>query len=156
MTSEAHTGSAQAALLPAAAPTRAAADSTQRRDRRLRLPIAWVLIVGFGGLVALAVASVLFIGASSNVKNTFTLLHQSGTLRLDTIETHIRDQLDPVEFLGRGLGARDAALRAAPQDEGTTRRRAVSKHEVVGIARPYRMKRERSVSLARSATRSRT
>jgi len=79
MISEAQVGSAQAALLPPATPTRAAADGTQRRDHRRRLPIAWVLTVGFGGLVALAVASVLFVGALSNVVNTFTLFHQSGT-----------------------------------------------------------------------------
>ena len=121
MTSAAQTGSAQAALLPPAAPTRAAADSTQRRDHRLRLPIAWVLIVGFGGLVALAVARVLFVGALSNVQNTFTLLHQSGTLRLDTIETHIRDQLDPVECLGRGLAARIAAGSLDAEDSAQFR-----------------------------------
>ena len=84
------------------------------RRGRLRVPIAWVLVVCFGGLVLAAAASVLLVSATSNYRNTFALLEGSAVLRLDTIETHIRDQLAPVETLGRVLAERIVAGTLAP------------------------------------------
>src|SRR3546814_8640486 len=48
--------------------------------RRLRLPIAAVLVVGFGTLMLVAVASVLFIGLGSAGRNTFSLLQDKADL----------------------------------------------------------------------------
>ena len=72
---------------------------------RRRLPIAAVLVVGFGGLVAVAVASVLYLGLVSAGRNTFELIHDAAIYRLDTIETHIRDVVQPTETIAAGIAA---------------------------------------------------
>lgn len=71
--------------------------------KRFRLPISTVLLVGFGGLVLIAVASVLILGFASATKNTVDLLQQSTNQRLDVIEGHIRGQLDPARRFGLAL-----------------------------------------------------
>ena len=70
---------------------------------KYRLPIATLLVAGFGGLVALAVASVLYLGLVSAGRNTFELMHDAANYRLDTIETHIRDLLKPSEEIAVGV-----------------------------------------------------
>ncbi len=70
---------------------------------KYRLPIAILLVAGFGGLVALAVASVLYLGLVSAGRNTFELMHDAANYRLDTIETHIRDLLKPTEGIAVGV-----------------------------------------------------
>ena len=101
--------------LATAAPASTGPPEGARRGR-LRVPIAWVLVVGFGGLVLAAATSVLLVSATSNYRNTFALLEGSAVLRLDTIETHIRDQLAPVETLGRVLAERIVAGTLAPEN----------------------------------------
>src|SRR3546814_4218439 len=64
--------------------------------RRLRLPIAAVLVVGFGTLMLVAVASVLFIGLGSAGRNTFSLLQDKADLALDNVQVRLGHQLDPV------------------------------------------------------------
>src|SRR3546814_1536757 len=105
--------------------------------RRLRLPIAAVLVVGFGTLMLVAVASVLFIGLGSAGRNTFSLLQDKADLALDNVQVRLGHQLAPVrdqaDFLaGRILaGAFDTdgpqpltdaltrALTAHPPDTGS-------------------------------------
>ena len=95
---------------PATAPATATPRLPSREQLRVRepparrrLPIAAVLMVGFGGLVAVAVASVLYLGLVSAGRNTFELIHDAAIYRLDTIETHIRDLVQPTETIAAGI-----------------------------------------------------
>ncbi|UEM20348.1 HAMP domain-containing protein [Skermanella mucosa] len=65
------------------------------RRRRLRLPIAAVLVAGFGTLMLAAVASVLILGLSSAGRNTFALLNDKADLAIDNVVVRVRHQLDP-------------------------------------------------------------
>ncbi|HRQ82904.1 MAG TPA: hypothetical protein PKZ97_17465, partial [Azospirillaceae bacterium] len=70
-----------------------------RRRRALigRLPIAAVLVGGFGGLVLLAVAAVLALGLSSGGRNTFSLLNDNAELVLSNVELRLRQRLETAE-----------------------------------------------------------
>ncbi|HYE51452.1 MAG TPA: adenylate/guanylate cyclase domain-containing protein [Azospirillaceae bacterium] len=78
-----------------------------RRRRRIHLPIALVLALGFGGIVALAVASVLGLGFNTSTRNTLALLVDKAALGVDGMVTRVRAQLDPArakaEFLARQM-----------------------------------------------------
>lgn len=81
-------------------PPRAAATAagTGRRKRLVgRLPIAAVLVGGFGGLVLLAVAAVLALGLSSGGRNTFSLLNDNAELVLSNVELRLRQRLETAE-----------------------------------------------------------
>jgi class 3 adenylate cyclase len=68
---------------------------TAGKRRRLRLPIAAVLVAGFGTLMLAAVASVLILGLSSAGRNTFALLNDKADLAIDSVAVRVRHQLDP-------------------------------------------------------------
>lgn len=74
--------------------------------RRFRLPIATVLVVGFGMLMLVAVASVLAIGTGVGVSNIFSLLQDKAQLALDNVQIRLRHQLDPVADQADFLAAR--------------------------------------------------
>lgn len=81
-------------VLSAAAPPR----GTRRRRAFIgRLPIAAVLVGGFGGLVLLAVAAVLALGLSSGGRNTFSLLNDNAELVLSNVELRLRQRLETAE-----------------------------------------------------------
>lgn len=63
--------------------------------------IATVLAVSFGLLTAIGVASVLFIGISSNQKNTLGLLNRQVIMMVGVIETGVRNYLEPALEKGR-------------------------------------------------------
>ncbi|CAO3399300.1 Proteins incorrectly called adenylate cyclase [Azospirillum palustre] len=69
--------------------------------RRLRLPIAAVLVAGFGSLMLAAVASVLVLGLVSASTNTFALLNDKADLALAGVEVRVRHQLDPAREMAR-------------------------------------------------------
>lgn len=69
--------------------------------RRLRLPIAAVLVAGFGSLMLAAVASVLVLGLVSAGTNTFALLNDKADLALAGVEVRVRHQLDPAREMAR-------------------------------------------------------
>lgn len=69
-------------------------DAAAKR-RRLRLPIAWVLSLGFGGLMLSAVASVLWLGIQTSGRNTYSLLLDKAELAVGIAEARVRAQLDP-------------------------------------------------------------
>jgi class 3 adenylate cyclase len=101
--------------------------------RRLRLPIAAVLVAGFGTLTMLAVAAVLALGLISAGRNTYALLGDKADLALRGVVVRVRHQLDPahaqVSFLNgliegglldpsdrdRTLATLVGALAATPQ-----------------------------------------
>jgi len=84
--------------------------------RRLRLPITWVLMLGFGGLMALAVASVLVLGIRTAGNNTFELLSDKASLAMDGLEARVRSQLDPA-LAQAGYLARMIALGQVDPDD---------------------------------------
>ena len=61
-----------------------------------RLPITWTLLAGFGGLVAIAVATVMLISIRVAQENTDQLLQQTASQRLDSAITRIDRYLQPV------------------------------------------------------------
>ena len=86
-------------------------DQPRRRSWRLRVPITAVLLVGVGGMVLLAVLTVLVIGLGSNRRNTFDLLSEKADLVVSAIEQQVRLHLEPsrhqAEFLSRMVAARE-------------------------------------------------
>ena len=64
------------------------------KRRRLRLPIAAVLVAGFGTLMLAAVASVLILGLSSAGRNTFALLNDKADLAIDSVSIKERECRD--------------------------------------------------------------
>ncbi|PWC94360.1 adenylate/guanylate cyclase domain-containing protein [Azospirillum sp. TSO5] len=111
------TPSARAPIAPAV-PAKAAKPAQPPKPagrRRLRLPIAAVLVAGFGSLMLAAVASVLVLGLVSATTNTFALLNDKADLALAGVEVRVRHQLDPAREMARfvaGLVER-GDLRAA-------------------------------------------
>ena len=57
---------------------------------RWRLPITSTLLVGFGGLVAIAVATVMLISIRVAQENTDQLLQQTASQRLDSAIARMR------------------------------------------------------------------
>lgn len=84
-----------------------AIDRGRRKGRRFHLPVAAVLVLGFGGLMLVAVASVLLLGLITTGRNTADLMTDKAQLLMDGLETRVRSQLDParaqVEFLARSI-----------------------------------------------------
>ncbi len=105
---------------------------------RTRLPIAAVLVAGFGSLMLLAVASVLVLGLVSAGRNTFTLLNDRADLALSGVEVRVRNQLNPARDMARfvaGLmerGELDPADERSLQD--TLRGALAGAPDVTGIA----------------------
>ena len=97
------TPSARAPIAPAV-PAKAAKPAQKPKPagrRRLRLPIAAVLVAGFGSLMLAAVASVLVLGLVSATTNTFALLNDKADLALAGVEVRVRHQLDPAREMAR-------------------------------------------------------
>ncbi len=65
------------------------------RPRRLRLSIVTVLALGFGGLVAAAVAAVLAIGLWTASRNTYELLRDNAQTSAEIMVMRTRRHLDP-------------------------------------------------------------
>ncbi|MGP1394301.1 MAG: adenylate/guanylate cyclase domain-containing protein [Inquilinaceae bacterium] len=76
-----------------------------RGKRRVRLPVAWVLVAGFGGLMMIAVASVLALGVGSGTRNTISLLGDKANLALDNVILRLEHHLDPVAALSDSLAS---------------------------------------------------
>ncbi|EWY37342.1 adenylate cyclase [Skermanella stibiiresistens SB22] len=94
--------------------------STGRR-RRLRLPIAAVLVAGFGTLMLAAVASVLILGLSSAGRNTFALLNDKADLAIDSVVVRVRHQLDPARDQITYLSALIESGKLDPNDQKAMR-----------------------------------
>jgi adenylate cyclase len=81
--------------------------SSNRREEveapRWRLPITSTLLVGFGGLVAIAVATVMLISIRVAQENTDQLLQETASQRLDSaiarIDRYLQPVADDVRFL---------------------------------------------------------
>ncbi|MCB2100820.1 MAG: adenylate/guanylate cyclase domain-containing protein [Rhodobacterales bacterium] len=94
-------------------------DSTQppgAAPRRLRLPIGGLMVVGFGGLVLLAVALVLAMGVKSTRDNTALLLRDRAERLIDSLERRLFGHFEPVEHQARRI-QRDLAQGLIDPDD---------------------------------------
>jgi hypothetical protein len=98
---------AEARLPPAVEPPSGVAASSRRFE--IRLSVA--LVLGFGGLVFLAVASVIALGAWSARETTLSLLHDKSTAVMQQIVNGLELYLRPVENQLVHLGAQTEAGR---------------------------------------------
>jgi adenylate cyclase len=108
-----------------------------RARQGLSLPITGVLLVGFGGLIAIAVVAVMLLSLRAAQRNTDELLQQTAGQRLDAallqVDRYLEPVADDVAFLAELLGRRrdiplsddrqiesimEGALGAAPQIVG--------------------------------------
>ena len=67
------------------------------------MPMATVLALSFGTLVAFAVAVVLVMSVQANFRNTFALLNDKSVLLVDSLRDGIKGHLQPAEYMIRGL-----------------------------------------------------
>ncbi|HYG91648.1 MAG TPA: adenylate/guanylate cyclase domain-containing protein [Azospirillum sp.] len=108
------------------------------RTRRLHLPIAAVLVVGFGSLMLAAVASVLILGLVSAGRNTFTLLNDKADLALAGVEVRVRHQLDPAADIAKFVAKLIERNELDPTDtrrlEDTLRGALGGAPDVTGVA----------------------
>ncbi|WP_448190410.1 adenylate/guanylate cyclase domain-containing protein [Azospirillum sp. sgz301742] len=108
------------------------------RTRRFRLPIAAVLVAGFGSLMLAAVASVLILGLVSAGRNTFALLSDKADLALAGVEVRVRHQLDPAADMAKFVAKLIERNELNPADtrrlEDTLRGALGSAPDVTGVA----------------------
>ncbi|HYV87620.1 MAG TPA: hypothetical protein VFA91_03515, partial [Candidatus Polarisedimenticolia bacterium] len=121
---------------------------------RWRLPITWALLAGFGGLVAVAVATVMLISIRVAQENTDQLLQLNASQRLDAaigrIDRYLEPVADDVTFLAHQLSREgDLSAHGDPQTESLMRGSLGAIPQVVAMAfvRPdltaLRVRRER-------------
>lgn len=68
-----------------------------------RISLTVLLSTAIGTLIALSVGTVLFITAGANFRNTFELLRDSGALTMSSLESGVRDYVDPAEDLAEHM-----------------------------------------------------
>ena len=68
-----------------------------------RVSLTVLLSTAIGTLIALSVGTVLFITAGANFRNTFELLRESGELTMASLESGVRDYVDPAKDLAEHM-----------------------------------------------------
>src|SRR5215475_13597400 len=105
---------------------------------RAKLPITSTLLVAFGGLVAIAVATVLVISLSTARGNTLELQEETAQQRLvaaiDRIERYLTPAEDDVIFLADQLSSGDVPLRDDQQINMMMRGSLGSAPQIDGLA----------------------
>ncbi|WP_114392300.1 adenylate/guanylate cyclase domain-containing protein [Oleisolibacter albus] len=108
------------------------------KRKRIHLPIAVVLMLGFGGLMLAAVASVLYLGVRVSGLNTTDLLQDKAQLVMDGMEYRLRAQLDParaqVEFVERLIVSGQVDPDNPSQLADTLRAALAPAPQITGIA----------------------
>ncbi len=84
----------------------AAASETEGRPFRVRFGMRLALMVGFGGLVLAAVATVLILGLWSARENTVSLTRKLADAGLNDVQAAIEGRLQPAETAVEHLGRR--------------------------------------------------
>ena len=114
------------------------ANKPPRTRKRMHLPIAAVLVAGFGSLMLLAVASVLILGLVSAGRNTFALRNDKADLALAGVEVRVRNQMNPAREMAKFIadmverGELDPSEPARIQD--TLRGSLAAVPQVTGVA----------------------
>jgi adenylate cyclase len=106
------------------------------KRKRFHLSITLELLLGYGGLIFLAVAAVLALAVNASSQNTVSLMIDKAELVMDGLEMRVRSQLEPARYQAEYLAgmisrgevdstshasmetALRAALAAAPQITG--------------------------------------
>jgi adenylate cyclase len=117
---------------------RASVSQTPRVGRRVKLPITSTLLLGFGGLVAIAVASVMLISIRVAQENTDQLQQQTATQRLDAaiarIDRYLTPVADDVAFLALQLSRPGIELGDDTQIETLMRGSLGAAPQIAGLA----------------------
>ena len=108
------------------------------RRSRWRPSIAAVLLFGFGGLVALAVATVLLISLRVAERNTVELLRNVAQLNIELLEQNLGNHLRParhqVEFLAEELGRGAVPLDDTARLQDLLRGSLAAAPQISGVA----------------------
>jgi len=74
----------------------------------MRLRITIILMVAIGGLIVVAVGTVLFVSASANVRNTLELMRKRAELTVSAVTAGVSDHMLPAERLIADISGRIA------------------------------------------------
>ena len=89
-------------------------DKPAHKSGRHGIPMSLILLLGLGGLVFAAVASVLAIGLWTSQQNTVDLLRDKSQTGVDALVTQVRELLDPkvaeVAFIAKTIEANPSLL----------------------------------------------
>lgn len=85
----------------------------------LRVPLRLALILGFAGLVLIAVAGVLYLGYAAARKNTIELLHKQAETLIGSMIGVLERELDPIVAQAKWIADEAAAGRLVPSAEPT-------------------------------------
>ncbi len=77
--------------------------SESNPEKTFSISLRWLMISGFGGLVALSVGLVLYMSVASNFSNTISLLNDRAVTLIDSMERSIRTETDQAERAVRAL-----------------------------------------------------
>ncbi|MEP1209327.1 MAG: adenylate/guanylate cyclase domain-containing protein [Rhizobiaceae bacterium] len=67
------------------------------------ISLRWLMMLGFGGLVALSIGGVLAMSVTANFRNTFSLLNEQTLQMISGMERSIKSEMAQVEFAVSGL-----------------------------------------------------
>ncbi len=96
-----------------------AASPNELEERGFRVPITWVSVFGFGGLVAISVGVVLYLGLYAATENTSQLLQARSKTIVAAIEARLDSTLSPVVEQARWIADHVARGAVNPSDSTT-------------------------------------
>lgn len=67
------------------------------------ISLRWLMILGFGGMVALSVGGVLTMSVMANFQNTFSLLNEQTLFKIASMERAIETEMNQAEYAVDGL-----------------------------------------------------
>jgi len=115
-----------------------AEDPGQQPPRRLRLPISAALVAGFGGLMLVALTTVMAIGLGVAGRNTLELLVDKATLTLDLVTDRVESRMNPVrdqaDFLAEEIANGTLSPERPTELARTLRLALAATPQVTGIA----------------------
>ncbi len=86
------------------------------KKQRIRVPINVVLIIGFGGLMLVAVASMFLLGLSSTALNTRHLLGDKMEALVENMVGYVDSQLSPIHAQAKWIAQLVAEGRVDPNN----------------------------------------
>jgi adenylate cyclase len=83
-----------------------ALSGTRGGSGTMRFRITFILMVAIGGLTAVAVGTVLFVSASTSIRNTLELMRSRAELTISAVERGVFDYMEPARDLIADLSRR--------------------------------------------------
>jgi len=106
--------------------------------RRLRLPISAILVGGFGGLMTIAMVTVIALGLTAAGRNTFDLLADKAALTLDAVTQRLSAHMAPVrdqaDYLADQLRSGELSLARPTALADALRQALGSTPQITGIS----------------------